>query len=72
MKSHVAMALCGMMYVPSFVKIGTGIQATLRFCHRNLRDCNAGNTVWRDLQALRLDWLGRNYIHTKFHEDRFN
>jgi hypothetical protein len=30
--------------VPSFMKIGTGVQATLRFCLRNLRGCNVGIT----------------------------
>jgi hypothetical protein len=27
----VEMASCGMIYVPSFMKIGTGVQAILRF-----------------------------------------
>jgi hypothetical protein len=30
----------GMML--SFMEIGTGVQATLRFCLRNLRGCNVG------------------------------
>jgi hypothetical protein len=31
MKYAVEMASCGMIYVPSFMKIGTGVQAILRF-----------------------------------------
>jgi hypothetical protein len=34
----------GMIYVPSFMKIGTGVQAILRFCLRNLRGHNIGIT----------------------------
>jgi hypothetical protein len=40
---------CGMICVPSFIKIGTGVQAILRFCFRNLRGCNVGITDERDL-----------------------
>jgi hypothetical protein len=36
-------------YIPSFMKIGTGIQAILRLCRRNLRGCNVGITEGRDL-----------------------
>jgi hypothetical protein len=32
------------MYIPSFVKIGTGVQAILRFYLRNLRGFNVGIT----------------------------
>jgi hypothetical protein len=32
------------VYVPSFVKMGTGVQAILRFRFRNLRSCNVGIT----------------------------
>jgi hypothetical protein len=42
------MASCGMIYLPSFVKIGTGIQAILRFGLRNSRGCNVGITDGRD------------------------
>jgi uncharacterized protein YraI len=31
-------------YIPSFTKIGTGIQAILRLCLRNMRGCNVGVT----------------------------
>jgi hypothetical protein len=42
-------------YMP-FMKIGTGVQAILRFCFRNLRDCNVGVTDGRDL-FMALRWL---------------
>jgi hypothetical protein len=36
------MDVFGMIYVPSFMKIGPGVHGTLRFCLRNLRGCNVG------------------------------
>jgi hypothetical protein len=38
-----------MIYVPGFMKIGAGVQAILRFCNRNLRDCNVGIIEGKDL-----------------------
>jgi hypothetical protein len=35
--------------VPSFMKFGTGAEAILRFCLRNLRGCSVGITDVRDL-----------------------
>jgi hypothetical protein len=49
MKYSVEMASHGMISIPSFMKIGAGIQAVLRFCLRNLRGCNVGITDGRDL-----------------------
>jgi hypothetical protein len=49
MKYAVDMASCCMIYIPSFMKIGTGVQAVLKFCLRNLRGCNVGVTYGRDL-----------------------
>jgi hypothetical protein len=46
----------GMIYVPSFMKIGTGVQAILMFCLRNLRGCNAGITDGSDLRSRPLRW----------------
>jgi hypothetical protein len=43
------MALCGMICIPSFMKIGRGILAQLRFGLRNLRCCNVGIIDGRDL-----------------------
>jgi hypothetical protein len=48
MKYPVEIASCGMIHVPSFMKIGRGIQATYKFCLRNLRGCNVGITDGRD------------------------
>jgi hypothetical protein len=42
------MASCGMIYVPSFMKISTGVQAILRICHRNFIGSNVGITDGRD------------------------
>jgi hypothetical protein len=42
-------ASCGMIYLPSSVKIGPGVQAILMSCLRNLRGCNVGTTDGRDL-----------------------
>jgi hypothetical protein len=40
----VEMASCGMIYITGFMKIGTGVQAILRFCLSNLKGCNVGIT----------------------------
>jgi hypothetical protein len=50
------MASCGIMYLPSFMKIATGVQAILRFCLRNLRGCNVGITDEKDLRSASLRW----------------
>jgi hypothetical protein len=47
-KYAVGIALCGVIYVPSFMKIDTGIEAMLRCCHINLKGCNDGTTDGRD------------------------
>jgi hypothetical protein len=49
MKYVVAIASCGMIYIQSFMKIGTGVQTVLKFCLRNLRGCNVGIPDWNDL-----------------------
>jgi hypothetical protein len=38
-----------LMYVPSFMKIGAGVQAILSFYLRNLRCYNVGITEGRDI-----------------------
>jgi hypothetical protein len=43
------MASGGMTYIPGFMKIVTGVQAILRFFHRNVRGCSVGITDVRDL-----------------------
>jgi uncharacterized protein YraI len=45
----VDMASCGIIYAPSFMKIGRGVQAILRFCLNNLRGCDVGVTDGRNL-----------------------
>jgi hypothetical protein len=45
----VEMALCCIICIPSFTKIGTGVRAKLRFSLRNFRGCNIGINDWRDL-----------------------
>jgi hypothetical protein len=49
MKYTVEMGSCGMIYIPSFMKIGTGVQANLRFCPINIRGYNNGITDGRYL-----------------------
>jgi hypothetical protein len=44
----VEMASCVMIYASSFMEIGTGVQAILRFCLINLNGCNVDITVARD------------------------
>jgi hypothetical protein len=56
MKYAIEIASCGMIYLISFTKIGTGIQAILRFCLRNLRGCNVGITDGRDFLITLLRW----------------
>jgi hypothetical protein len=55
-------------YIPSFMKIGIGIQAILTFYLRNLRDCNVGITDGRDLWITPLRWTQGHDIHTKFYK----
>jgi hypothetical protein len=51
MKYTVEMNLCGTIYsyIPSFMNIGTGVQAILRFSLKNLRGCNFAVTERMDL-----------------------
>jgi hypothetical protein len=39
----------GMIYLISFMKIGRGVQAILRFCLRNLRGCYVDITEGKEL-----------------------
>jgi hypothetical protein len=40
----------------NFMKIGTGVRAIIKFCFRNLRDCNIGITGERVLRSRPLKW----------------
>jgi hypothetical protein len=43
MKYAIEIGSHGMIYIHSFMKIGTGIQAILSCICRNFRGCNIGN-----------------------------
>jgi hypothetical protein len=43
------MASSGIINLPSFMKIGTGVKVILRFCLSILNGCNVGITDGRDL-----------------------
>jgi hypothetical protein len=45
----IEMASCGLINLPTFIKIVTGVQEILRFWLRNVRGCNVGITDGRDL-----------------------
>jgi hypothetical protein len=49
MENTIEMASYGVMYLQSFMNIGTGVQAVWRFCLRNLRGCNIGITDGKHL-----------------------
>jgi hypothetical protein len=49
MEYAVEMASWGMIYIPSFMKIGAGVKELLRRCLRNLRGCHVGIIYGRDL-----------------------
>jgi hypothetical protein len=38
----IGMTSYGMIFLPSFMKIGIGVQAVLRYCPSNLKGCNVG------------------------------
>jgi hypothetical protein len=40
----IEIAVGGMIHVPSFMKIDTGVQAMLKLYLRNIRGCNVGIT----------------------------
>jgi hypothetical protein len=48
MKCAIDMGSGGMIYILSFMKAGTGVQAILLFCLRNLTGCNVGISNGRD------------------------
>jgi hypothetical protein len=69
MKCAVEMASSGMMYVPSFMNIGTGDQAVLKSCLRNFTGFNVGIADGRIYELRRSDGLRCHDIHAKFNED---
>jgi hypothetical protein len=54
MTCDIEMASCGIIYIPSFVKIGTGVQVILSFYFINLKDCNVGITEGNELYSAPL------------------
>jgi hypothetical protein len=49
MKYIVEMGSGGMIYIPSLMKIVTGIWGLLKFCLRNVRRCNSGVADGKEL-----------------------
>jgi hypothetical protein len=49
-------ALSSMIYLPSFMKTGKGIQAILRFDLSNLNGCNVGINDGRYLLSVPMRW----------------
>jgi uncharacterized protein YraI len=49
MKYAFELASGSIIYIPSFMKIGTGVQAILRFCLNDLKGCNVDITAGRGL-----------------------
>jgi hypothetical protein len=52
----VEMASGGMIYIPSFMKIDTGVQAIRNVFLSNFRGCNVGIADGRDLCGTPLRW----------------
>jgi hypothetical protein len=52
----IEMTLCDMIYLPSFIKIATGVQTILKICLRYLRRCNVGTTDGKDFLIMPLKW----------------
>jgi hypothetical protein len=43
------MVLCGNLYIPRFMNVGTGVQAILMFDLINLNGCNVGITEEQEI-----------------------
>jgi hypothetical protein len=50
------MPSCDMIFLPSFMTIGTGVQAMLRFFLSNLNGCIVGITDGMELGSAPLRW----------------
>jgi hypothetical protein len=53
----VEMPSCGIIFLPSFMKIGKGLQAILRFYLSNLNGCNIGIIGGSYLWSTPLKWV---------------
>jgi hypothetical protein len=45
MKYTIEMASCGVKYISSLMKVGTSVQAIIKYGLRNMRGCNAGTCI---------------------------
>jgi hypothetical protein len=50
------------------MKVGTDVQAILRFCLCNFRGCNIGHTDERDLSSMKWDGLRCHHLNTRFNK----
>jgi hypothetical protein len=57
MKCTVEMVSGGMIYVSSFMEIGTHVEEILMFCLTDVKSCNVGTTDRRELWSMPLRWL---------------
>jgi hypothetical protein len=55
----IEMASCDIIHLPSFMKIGKGVQAILRWCNKNLRGCSVSTVTYLGLcdHRQRMDWI---------------
>jgi hypothetical protein len=69
MEYIVAMASCGMIYIPSVMKIDIGIQPISRFYLRNLKETAMSILLMgQTLELYHQDGVRSNNIHTSFHK----
>jgi hypothetical protein len=66
MRYTIEMASGGMIYIPSVVKIGKGVEGILRFCLRSFKSCNIGITEWKGFMksAVEMGSGGMTYIQS--------
>jgi hypothetical protein len=57
MEYAVEMASYGVICIANFMKVGTGVQAILRFHLTYLRGCHIGITDGEDLRCTAFRWL---------------
>jgi hypothetical protein len=62
----VEIASCVMIYLPRFMKTGTGVQAILRFCLSNLNGRNGGIANERVLLSVPSRWTSLRKHFTVF------
>jgi hypothetical protein len=63
MKCTVEIGSDGMIYIPSFIKTGAGVEGILRFCLSNLKGCNIVITDGRNLGSAPLKWAQVAYMY---------